>query len=119
MMIRFSFLTVSTATTLLASALGSEQSNFDVHYGVKPQRFELNVTQQFVEATRARVRSARHIISDLGVPVFSEGPTLANATAVADHWANEYNWTQAQQGINKLLVQLLQHKFRPTADHQT
>ncbi|KAK4930041.1 hypothetical protein LTR49_003369 [Elasticomyces elasticus] len=42
---------------------------------------------------------------DLGVPVYSEGPTIANATAVLDHWRYKYDWERQQTSINRFFCQ--------------
>ena len=75
---------------------------FDATYGPSPKPFRINLKPDFTEWLHERVASARYVASDLGVPDFSEGPSLANATATGKYWVETYDWEAQQEQINDL-----------------
>ncbi|KAK5694301.1 hypothetical protein LTR97_009923 [Elasticomyces elasticus] len=88
---------LAACTTASHSAL-----NYEATFADLPNPFKLRVKEDFLQSVKEKIALTRLPTSDLGVPVYSEGPTIANATAVLDHWRYKYDWERQQTSINRL-----------------
>ncbi|KAK4961422.1 hypothetical protein LTR10_001912 [Elasticomyces elasticus] len=88
---------LAACTTASHSAL-----NYEATFADLPNPFEFQVKEYFLQSVKEKIALTRLPTSDLGVPVYSEGPTIANATAVLDHWRYKYDWERQQTSINRL-----------------
>lgn len=80
--------------------------NIRANYSDSPEPFAIDVEPRFVDDVRYRVRTSRapSLIEGLE-PLNSDGPTLANYSAIRNYWIDEYDWFAEQTSINKDLKQ--------------
>lgn len=96
----------STVALLLCPFLSvvkglGEGRNFRATFSKTPIPFSIDVDRQFIEETKQRVALTRFPTEIQGQPDLAEGPTLHNATAVKNFWANEYDWFDIQATLNE------------------
>lgn len=93
-----------SAFALSTLALGVHQEHFNVTFSDSPQKFSLRLDPSFVGDLKDRVSKTKYIADDLSVPAYVEGPTRANASAVGKYWAETYDWSAVEAGINQQYV---------------
>lgn len=80
--------------------------NIRATYGTSPTPFTIDVEPRFIDDVRFRVKNARSPVPPGGYePAYAEGPTLANFSALRDHWLDHYDWFAEQALINNKLKQ--------------
>jgi hypothetical protein len=72
--------------SLLDTGVQALSSN-DSGSNIRP--YTINVDPSFLEETRAKVSTFRPSV-DINAPAWFDGPPVANMTALAKYWANDY-----------------------------
>ena len=104
------------ATT--ASASTSLLPNTDATFPSSPQPFTISVSPAFINATLSRVANSRPPTPITGLsPPNTDGPTLANYTALRNYWLNEYSWRATQEAINRDLKQFTTTVHSPDSSY--
>jgi len=74
--------------------------NFKAAFGPSPEPFTVDVNPTFIEQTRVKASLTRLAI-DIDVPPFTEGVPSSNISAIANFWANDYDWAAVQSDLNR------------------
>jgi hypothetical protein len=88
---------------LFSTSVAGSGLNFHFPTGnSEPVPFEVEVDPAFIEQTLRKASLYRPSIDllDDSNSDWIEGPPQANMTALADYWANEYDWFETQEIIN-------------------
>ncbi|KAJ4301056.1 hypothetical protein N0V90_003146 [Kalmusia sp. IMI 367209] len=65
----------------------------------EPKPYTVNVDPAFIQETRDKVIKFRETV-DIDAPAWFDGPPATDINAVAKYWAEEYDWSAVQDGIN-------------------
>lgn len=69
-------------------------------YSTGPKPFTINVDPAFIEETRVKASKFRPT-EPIEAPAWFDGPPTSDINAVAKYWAEEYDWSKVQDGINQ------------------
>ena len=96
--VRFCFL------YLIFDMAAAQPLHFEAIFLSTPAPFQINVSSSFTADTLHRVSMAR-FPEPLGLPLFTDGPPLHDASTIRDYWTKSYNWSTVQSCINGDLQQ--------------
>jgi pimeloyl-ACP methyl ester carboxylesterase len=65
----------------------------------QPRPYTVSVDPVFIEETRMKASTFRSSI-DINAPAWFDGPPAADIDSFATYWADEYDWSAVQEGIN-------------------
>jgi pimeloyl-ACP methyl ester carboxylesterase len=82
---------------LAASIDASSSSNKSPKY--QPRPYTIDVDPHFIEETRMKASRFRNSV-DVNTPPWFDGPPAAEIASIAKYWAEKYNWSSVQAGIN-------------------
>ncbi|KAJ4344648.1 uncharacterized protein N0V89_012392 [Didymosphaeria variabile] len=66
----------------------------------QPKPYTINVDPEFIEETRIRASQFRQT-EPIDAPAWFDGPPTSKINDVAKYWAEDYDWSKVQDGINK------------------
>lgn len=66
----------------------------------QPKPYTINVDPAFIEETRLKASKFRET-APIEAPAWFDGPPTSEINAIAKYWAEDYDWTKVQDGINK------------------